>query len=89
MKEKRVRKKKVQWLNFFLIFWDIRIDCCVVRRCLGENLARTQIFCFLTGILHRFVLSPAEEGQAMSEEAVMGVALTPKPFRLRFVHRTD
>ena len=51
--------------------------------CLGENLARTQIFYYVTGLVHRFHLEPASEGEEMSEDPLIGVVLTPKPFSIR------
>jgi len=37
------------------------------RQCLGETLAKAELFLFFTGIVHQFSINPEVEGQLPSE----------------------
>ncbi|ODM87216.1 Methyl farnesoate epoxidase, partial [Orchesella cincta] len=55
---------------------------CVGRRaCLGENLARDNLFIFLASILQRFNIEPDPECPVLKVETQTGVAVEPKPFK--------
>jgi len=56
------------------------------RRCLGETLARIELYRFFTGIVHRFhiVKRPGDE---LSEEIDAGAIGNPKRFEVKFVPR--
>ncbi|XP_030582480.1 cytochrome P450 2J2-like [Archocentrus centrarchus] len=56
------------------------------RVCLGEQLARMELFLFFTSILQRFSLSPPA-GEQPSLEFQMGGTRRPKPYRLCAVTR--
>ncbi|XP_054459073.1 cytochrome P450 2J4-like [Anoplopoma fimbria] len=56
------------------------------RVCLGEQLARMELFLFFTSILQRFTLS-APAGEQPSLEYKLGATLCPKPYRLCAVPR--
>ncbi|XP_051803053.1 cytochrome P450 2J2-like isoform X4 [Acanthochromis polyacanthus] len=51
------------------------------RVCLGEQLARMELFLFFTSLLQRFSFS-APPGEKPSLEYTMGFIRTPKPYRL-------
>ncbi len=64
------------------------------RRCLGEALAKMELYVFFTAILARFELRMAEEeeeedpAQRPSTDPITGFTLSPKPFRMRFCARS-
>uniref|UniRef100_H3BY93 Cytochrome P450, family 2, subfamily AD, polypeptide 2 n=1 Tax=Tetraodon nigroviridis TaxID=99883 RepID=H3BY93_TETNG len=56
------------------------------RVCIGEQLAKFELFLFFTSILQRFKLSPVP-GQMPSMEGVLGFTYSPQSFRLIAVPR--
>ena len=57
------------------------------RRCLGETLARVELYMFFTALLSRFNLVKANEEDQLSDEPIMGSTQSPKPYKMRFVSR--
>jgi len=53
------------------------------RQCLGETLAKTELFLFFCGLLHEFRLYPEVEGELPSEDYIPGATILPKPFKVR------
>ncbi|XP_034386036.1 cytochrome P450 2J1-like [Cyclopterus lumpus] len=56
------------------------------RMCLGEPLARMELFLFFTSLLQRFSFSPPA-GEKPGLEFKLGATLCPKPYRLRAAPR--
>ncbi len=57
------------------------------RRCLGEVLARMELYLFFTSILSRFKLEKANPGDYLTTEPIEGAVLSPSPYKLRFTPR--
>ncbi|CAH1800478.1 unnamed protein product [Owenia fusiformis] len=55
------------------------------RSCLGESLARQELFLFFTGILQRYKITLPPGDPLPSMERVPGVTLSPKPYNVCFV----
>ncbi|GFR69068.1 cytochrome P450 2U1 [Elysia marginata] len=59
------------------------------RVCLGESLAKMELFLFLAALVQRFRLLPSESGQPPPQRAQFGVTCPPEPFKLKFIERVD
>ncbi|KAK7471836.1 hypothetical protein BaRGS_00035495 [Batillaria attramentaria] len=57
------------------------------RVCLGESLARMELFLYLAAMIQHFRFLPPEDGQMPSLEGILGVICSPKPFTFRAVPR--
>ncbi|XP_076440232.1 cytochrome P450 2U1-like [Babylonia areolata] len=58
------------------------------RMCLGESLARMELFLYLATLIQHFRFLPAEEGQLPPLEGVFGLTQPPQPYKIRAVPRT-
>ena len=57
------------------------------RQCLGETLAKTELFLFFTGLVQQFTFLPEKEGVLPTEESTFGITSLPKPFKVRLLER--
>jgi cytochrome P450 len=56
------------------------------RRCLGEALAKVELFLFFANLLHKFDIRSVD-GDILSTKYRVGVTLSPLPFKARFIAR--
>ena len=57
------------------------------RQCLGETLAKAELFLFFTNLVHQFEFHPEVEGELPSEDYINGITILPKPFKARLLSR--
>ncbi|XP_070194258.1 cytochrome P450 2J4-like [Littorina saxatilis] len=57
------------------------------RVCLGESLARMELFLYLSTLIQRFRFLPPEQEPLPSLEGIMGFSLSPAPFKVRAIPR--
>ena len=55
--------------------------------CLGETLAKAELFLFFSHLVHSYRLLPELEGELPTEDYCPGFTILPKPYRARLVHR--
>jgi cytochrome P450 len=58
------------------------------RACLGETLARDEVFLFLTNMFHRFCLKPAPENPTPSLEPTLGFGPAPRDYKVIVTERS-
>ncbi|XP_038057362.1 cytochrome P450 2C15-like [Patiria miniata] len=67
---------------------DELIPFCTGRRaCVGEQLAKMELFLFFTHLLHQFILQKPEGSPPLSFRGVGGISLAPQPFEICAVPR--
>lgn len=61
------------------------------RSCLGEILARAELFLIVTGLVQRFVIRPPEGQSLVDDKPIepVAVVLTPSEFNIRLVARDE
>ena len=57
------------------------------RRCLGETLAKAELYMFFTAILSRFDLAKGSESDILTDSPIMGSVQSPQPYKIRFIAR--
>ncbi|CAG5120658.1 unnamed protein product [Candidula unifasciata] len=57
------------------------------RVCLGESLAKMELFLFLSALIQKFEFLPADPNNLPTCKSVFGVTSAPLPFQIRFVER--
>ncbi|KAK0061482.1 cytochrome P450 2J1 [Biomphalaria pfeifferi] len=59
------------------------------RVCLGESMAKTELFLYLSSLIQRFHLLPVHPDQPPPMDYINGITMIPKPYQLRLVERTS
>ncbi|XP_053381994.1 cytochrome P450 2U1-like [Mercenaria mercenaria] len=57
------------------------------RSCLGETLARNEVFLYVASIVRKFKLCPENDGFLPESRGVFGVTYHPVPFKMRLIPR--
>ena len=57
------------------------------RRCLGETLARMELYLFFTGIVHQFDIESASGEELNTEDYLISAVLMPQPYKAKFMPR--
>jgi cytochrome P450 len=57
------------------------------RSCLGEMLARQEVFLFLTGWMQRFNVHHGADGLKINEKPIVKATMSPLPFKIRMIPR--
>ncbi len=57
------------------------------RRCLGETMARMELYIFFTTILSRFTLEKSHPKEVLSNERTASKMAKPVNFKIRFISR--
>ena len=57
------------------------------RKCLGEALARTEMFLFFTNLVQHYNFLPELEGELPSDDYNHGLTILPVPFKVRLESR--
>ena len=57
------------------------------RQCLGETLAKSELFIFFCGILQYFKIEEEVPGILPSDDYIVGATTLPKPFKIRLEKR--
>ncbi|XP_077204314.1 cytochrome P450 2J5-like [Paroedura picta] len=59
------------------------------RVCLGEQLARIELFLFFANLLRAFTFQPPEGVKELNTDPIVGLTLTPHPYKLCAVPRSS
>ncbi len=59
------------------------------RRCLGETLAKMELYLFITGILHQFDIESAPGEELNTEDYFVNAILMPRPYKAKFISRVE
>ena len=55
--------------------------------CLGEALAKAELFLFITNVLQKYKVVPADPSSLPPFDSVLGITRAPRPHELRLVKR--
>ncbi|KAI8747685.1 cytochrome P450 2J1 [Biomphalaria glabrata] len=57
------------------------------RVCLGESMAKTELFLYLSSLIQRFHLLPVHPDQPPQLDYIHGITMIPKPYQLKLIER--
>lgn len=57
------------------------------RSCLGETLARMEVFLYVANLVKTFILEPEVDGELPSVTGILGLTYHPTPFKMRVTKR--
>ena len=75
-------------LRVFRIHW-LAVRLCIQgkRSCMGEQLARQEIFLFAATLLQQFDIRPPEGKERIDDTWKFAHVVAPLPFKIRFIPR--
>ena len=57
------------------------------RLCMGETLAKAELFLFTVHLLHRYNIAPEDPNSPPSFDSIDGLTRAPVPHKIRFIKR--
>ena len=57
------------------------------RLCLGEALAKAELFLFLAHVMHRYQVAPESPDSLPTFDSVLGISMAPAAHNIRLVRR--
>ena len=76
-------------LNVSLVFYMVLIFLLGKRVCLGESLAKQELFLIFTRLMQKFKVVASEDHALPSEQGYQGLIHSPLPFYAKLIPRNN